>query len=152
VQVHIRPLGPGMVQQIQSRCGDCGGSGYSSIPSECRAACLFLMAAWPCLARTAVCLAMRLLDWLQPTASCSEACAGKSKVCLYRYHAPEEGKHSMAKHREHIECIVIALSLSPHVRWLMLLSACLAPPCRDCCRRPLHQLQWQLPGEREEDL
>lgn len=35
VQVHIRPLGPGMVQQIQSRCGDCQGSGYSSIPSEC---------------------------------------------------------------------------------------------------------------------
>jgi hypothetical protein len=34
VQVHIRPLGPGMVQQIQSRCGDCSGSGYSSIPSE----------------------------------------------------------------------------------------------------------------------
>jgi hypothetical protein len=34
VQVHIRPLGPGMVQQIQSRCGDCGGSGYSSVPSE----------------------------------------------------------------------------------------------------------------------
>lgn len=36
VQVHIRPLGPGMVQQIQSRCSDCQGSGYSSIPSECR--------------------------------------------------------------------------------------------------------------------
>jgi DnaJ-class molecular chaperone len=34
VQVHIRPLGPGMVQQIQSRCGDCSGSGYSSVPSE----------------------------------------------------------------------------------------------------------------------
>eukprot|EP00879_Flechtneria_rotunda_P007452 GHRR01007817.1.p1 GENE.GHRR01007817.1~~GHRR01007817.1.p1 ORF type:complete len:397 (+),score=129.28 GHRR01007817.1:380-1570(+) len=44
VQVHIRPLGPGMVQQIQSRCGDCSGSGYSSVPSDrcpqCNGSCL----------------------------------------------------------------------------------------------------------------
>eukprot|EP00878_Enallax_costatus_P000525 GHUV01000620.1.p1 GENE.GHUV01000620.1~~GHUV01000620.1.p1 ORF type:complete len:436 (+),score=128.18 GHUV01000620.1:166-1473(+) len=44
VQVHIRPLGPGMVQQIQSRCSDCSGSGYSSIPSDrcsqCNGSCL----------------------------------------------------------------------------------------------------------------
>lgn len=44
VQVHIRPLGPGMVQQIQSRCSDCQGSGYSSIPSDrcpaCNGSCL----------------------------------------------------------------------------------------------------------------
>ncbi|WIA20060.1 hypothetical protein OEZ85_005923 [Tetradesmus obliquus] len=44
VQVHIRPLGPGMVQQIQSRCGDCSGSGYSSVPSDrctsCSGSCL----------------------------------------------------------------------------------------------------------------
>jgi DnaJ family protein A protein 2 len=39
VQVHIRPLGPGMVQQIQSRCGDCQGSGYSSIPSDRCSSC-----------------------------------------------------------------------------------------------------------------
>ncbi|KAF6258255.1 DnaJ-like protein [Scenedesmus sp. NREL 46B-D3] len=44
VQMHIRPLGPGMVQQIQSRCGDCGGGGYSSISSDrcpsCSGSCL----------------------------------------------------------------------------------------------------------------
>lgn len=33
VQVHIRPLGPGMVQQIQSRCSTCSGSGFST-PGE----------------------------------------------------------------------------------------------------------------------
>lgn len=34
VQVHIRPLGPGMVQQIQARCSECSGSGHASVPSE----------------------------------------------------------------------------------------------------------------------
>mmetsp|Transcript_5398 Transcript_5398/g.11894 ORF Transcript_5398/g.11894 Transcript_5398/m.11894 type:complete len:435 (+) Transcript_5398:126-1430(+) len=34
VQVQIRPLGPGMVQQIQSRCSGCSGSGYSVPPSD----------------------------------------------------------------------------------------------------------------------
>eukprot|EP00775_Hariotina_reticulata_P012213 gene12213-12350_t len=34
VQVQIRPIGPGMVQQIQSRCSNCQGNGYSSIPSD----------------------------------------------------------------------------------------------------------------------
>ena len=27
IQVSHRPIGPGMVQQIQSACGDCGGTG-----------------------------------------------------------------------------------------------------------------------------
>ncbi len=34
VQVHLRPLGPGMMQQIQSRCSTCGGNGYSCPPSK----------------------------------------------------------------------------------------------------------------------
>ena len=34
VQVHVRPLGPGMVQQVQARCGECGGAGYSQPPSD----------------------------------------------------------------------------------------------------------------------
>ncbi|KAF8063079.1 ATJ2 [Scenedesmus sp. PABB004] len=44
VQVHMRPLGPGMVQQIQSRCGGCSGSGFASVPSDrcpgCAGSCL----------------------------------------------------------------------------------------------------------------
>jgi hypothetical protein len=36
VQVHIRPIGPGMVQQIQARCSECNGSGSSQPHSECR--------------------------------------------------------------------------------------------------------------------
>jgi hypothetical protein len=34
VQVHLRPLGPGMMQQIQSKCGSCAGTGYSTPPSK----------------------------------------------------------------------------------------------------------------------
>lgn len=44
VQVHIRPLGPGMLQQIQQRCSECSGSGYSTPPSDrcttCKGSCL----------------------------------------------------------------------------------------------------------------
>ena len=44
VQVHIRPIGPGMVQQIQARCSECGGSGKSHPPSDrcggCGGTCL----------------------------------------------------------------------------------------------------------------
>lgn len=36
VQVHLRPLGPGMMQQIQSRCSGCAGSGYNCPPSKRR--------------------------------------------------------------------------------------------------------------------
>lgn len=44
VQVQLRPIGPGMVQQIQSRCSTCSGTGYST-PShdkcgECTGKCL----------------------------------------------------------------------------------------------------------------
>lgn len=38
-QVKIRPLGPGMVQQIQQRCSTCGGAGYSCPPSDRCTAC-----------------------------------------------------------------------------------------------------------------
>ena len=34
VEVKIRPLGPGMVQQIQQRCSTCGGGGYHCPPSD----------------------------------------------------------------------------------------------------------------------
>lgn len=34
VQVHIRPIGPGMVQQIQARCSECNGSGSSQPHSD----------------------------------------------------------------------------------------------------------------------
>ncbi|KAG2493478.1 hypothetical protein HYH03_008294 [Edaphochlamys debaryana] len=44
VQVHLRPLGPGMMQQIQSRCSTCGGNGYATPPSDqcgsCKGKCL----------------------------------------------------------------------------------------------------------------
>lgn len=44
VQVHIRPLGPGMLQQIQQRCSECQGSGYSTPASDrcptCKGSCL----------------------------------------------------------------------------------------------------------------
>eukprot|EP00197_Chlamydomonas_leiostraca_P013031 CAMPEP_0202868736 /NCGR_PEP_ID=MMETSP1391-20130828/11043_1 /ASSEMBLY_ACC=CAM_ASM_000867 /TAXON_ID=1034604 /ORGANISM="Chlamydomonas leiostraca, Strain SAG 11-49" /LENGTH=432 /DNA_ID=CAMNT_0049548941 /DNA_START=149 /DNA_END=1447 /DNA_ORIENTATION=- len=44
VQVQIRPLGPGMVQQIQARCSTCQGSGYSTPASDqcgnCKGKCL----------------------------------------------------------------------------------------------------------------
>lgn len=44
VQIQIRPLGPGMVQQIQSRCSTCSGTGYSTPPSDkctvCNGKCL----------------------------------------------------------------------------------------------------------------
>jgi DnaJ family protein A protein 2 len=44
VQVQIRPIGPGMVQQIQARCSSCGGQGFSTPPSDrcgtCQGACL----------------------------------------------------------------------------------------------------------------
>jgi hypothetical protein len=36
VQVHLRPLGPGMMQQIQSRCSTCSGSGYNIPPCKPR--------------------------------------------------------------------------------------------------------------------
>ncbi|PNW69999.1 hypothetical protein CHLRE_17g701500v5 [Chlamydomonas reinhardtii] len=39
VQVHLRPLGPGMMQQIQSRCSGCAGSGYNCPPSDSCTAC-----------------------------------------------------------------------------------------------------------------
>ncbi|GBF94698.1 dnaJ [Raphidocelis subcapitata] len=39
VQVHIRPIGPGMVQQIQARCSECNGSGSSQPPSDRCGAC-----------------------------------------------------------------------------------------------------------------
>lgn len=39
VQVQIRPLGPGMVQQIQSRCSTCSGSGFSTPASDKCTAC-----------------------------------------------------------------------------------------------------------------
>jgi hypothetical protein len=34
VETKLRPLGPGMVQQIQQRCSRCGGGGYSCPPSD----------------------------------------------------------------------------------------------------------------------
>lgn len=44
VQVHMRPLGPGMVQQIQARCSPCNGTGYSTPASDhcatCKGKCL----------------------------------------------------------------------------------------------------------------
>jgi DnaJ family protein A protein 2 len=44
VQVQIRPIGPGMVQQIQARCSSCGGQGFSTPPSDrcggCQGSCL----------------------------------------------------------------------------------------------------------------
>lgn len=44
VQVQIRPLGPGMVQQIQARCPSCQGSGFSCPPGDactnCKGKCL----------------------------------------------------------------------------------------------------------------
>ncbi|GFR48537.1 hypothetical protein Agub_g10434 [Astrephomene gubernaculifera] len=44
VQVQLRPLGPGMMQQIQSRCSTCGGNGYSTPPGDqcpsCKGKCL----------------------------------------------------------------------------------------------------------------
>ncbi|PNH11245.1 Chaperone protein dnaJ 2 [Tetrabaena socialis] len=44
VQVSLRPLGPGMMQQIQSRCSNCAGNGYSTPPSDqcqsCKGKCL----------------------------------------------------------------------------------------------------------------
>lgn len=40
----MRPLGPGMVQQIQARCSPCSGSGYSTPPGDqcpsCKGKCL----------------------------------------------------------------------------------------------------------------
>lgn len=36
--MHLRPLGPGMMQQIQSRCNVCNGTGYSCPPSKTPAA------------------------------------------------------------------------------------------------------------------
>lgn len=44
VQVHIRPLGPGMVQQIQARCSSCNGSGQGTPAGDqcgsCKGKCL----------------------------------------------------------------------------------------------------------------
>ncbi|KAL6746893.1 molecular chaperone [Haematococcus lacustris] len=44
VQIHIRPLGPGMVQQIQARCSNCNGSGSATPASDqcpsCKGKCL----------------------------------------------------------------------------------------------------------------
>ncbi|KAI8463685.1 MAG: DnaJ-like protein [Monoraphidium minutum] len=34
VQVHMRPIGPGMIQQIQARCSECNGSGSSQPHSD----------------------------------------------------------------------------------------------------------------------
>jgi hypothetical protein len=34
VQVMIRPIGPGMVQQIQQACKDCSGNGFCAKPSR----------------------------------------------------------------------------------------------------------------------
>ena len=34
VEVKIRPLGPGMMQQIQQRCSGCSGSGFGCPPSD----------------------------------------------------------------------------------------------------------------------
>eukprot|EP00887_Chlorella_sp_A99_P005312 scaffold1.g5312.t1 len=39
VEVKIRPLGPGMMQQIQQRCSTCSGAGYSCPPSDRCAPC-----------------------------------------------------------------------------------------------------------------
>lgn len=39
VQVMIRPLGPGMVQQMQSRCSACGGAGSAVPPSDTCGGC-----------------------------------------------------------------------------------------------------------------
>jgi hypothetical protein len=36
VQVMIRPIGPGMVQQIQQPCKDCSGNGFCAKPSKRR--------------------------------------------------------------------------------------------------------------------
>jgi len=36
VQVTIRPIGPGMVQQIQQPCRDCSGNGFCAKPSKRR--------------------------------------------------------------------------------------------------------------------
>ncbi len=34
VEMKLRALGPGMVQQIQQRCSRCGGGGYSCPPGD----------------------------------------------------------------------------------------------------------------------
>lgn len=34
VEMKLRALGPGMVQQIQQRCSRCGGGGYSCPPAD----------------------------------------------------------------------------------------------------------------------
>lgn len=34
VEVKLRPIGPGMMQQIQQRCSGCGGSGFACPPSD----------------------------------------------------------------------------------------------------------------------
>jgi DnaJ family protein A protein 2 len=40
----LRPLGPGMMQQIQQRCSQCGGTGYATPASDrcpaCEGTCL----------------------------------------------------------------------------------------------------------------
>ncbi|MEW5300082.1 MAG: hypothetical protein WDW38_002919 [Sanguina aurantia] len=44
IQVHVRPIGPGMMQQFQSKCGSCNGAGFSTPPSDqcpaCKGKCL----------------------------------------------------------------------------------------------------------------
>lgn len=39
VQVQLRPLGPGMVQQIQTRCGNCSGTGFATPANDVCTAC-----------------------------------------------------------------------------------------------------------------
>lgn len=39
IQTHLRPLGPGMMQQIQSRCSACSGSGHSTPAGDKCTAC-----------------------------------------------------------------------------------------------------------------
>lgn len=39
ITIQIRPLGPGMVQQIQGRCNSCAGSGHAAAPGDKCTAC-----------------------------------------------------------------------------------------------------------------
>lgn len=39
MEVKVRPIGPGMMQQIQQRCSSCGGAGFQAPPSDRCASC-----------------------------------------------------------------------------------------------------------------
>lgn len=85
VQVMIRPLGPGMVQQIQQRCSTCSGSGSMVGGScvRCRCCCLGGIGGL-CGAAGAGCTAARhampLLPWLHAALARQPSCSALSCV------------------------------------------------------------------------